>query len=509
METVAIYLRKSRADLEAEARGEGETLAKHKKTLLKVAREKKLNISIILEEIVSGESLMKRPEMLRLLEEVEKKSFNAVLVMDMDRLGRGNMQEQGLILETFRSSNTKIITPRKTYDLTNEFDEEYSEFESFMARRELKLITRRMQRGRVASIEAGNYIGSVAPYGYKKIKTQHNEITLEPDVNEAPIVKIIFDMYVNQDQGTGLIAKHLNNLGIPTRKNSKWIVATIRDILQNPIYIGKVKWNTRPEIKTKVDGELKTSRPRANKDQWKIVDGKHSPLVEEDIFYKAKEIFISRKKVRTSNGKITNPLAGIIRCGMCNSAMVRRPYKNQPAHIICSNQLCSNKSSRFEYVELKLIKGIEQCLLQYKTDLRSVNRINNENESLNKEDILKSIQQEKSELLKQQDRLHDFLERGVYSEETFLERNQKISLRLQKVNRALEKIQEEITAEQNRYITETNIVPKVETNLRLYLKTKDPSEKNKLLKLIVHQAVYTKDKTQRLDDFSLEITPTF
>jgi DNA invertase Pin-like site-specific DNA recombinase len=145
MDRVCIYLRKSRADLEAEARGEGETLAKHKKALLQVAKQQRLNIVKIRQEIVSGESLINRPEMMELLQEVERGLYNAVLVMDMDRLGRGNMREQGIILETFQKSGTKIITPRKVYDLQDEFDEEYSEFEAFIARKELKIITRRLR----------------------------------------------------------------------------------------------------------------------------------------------------------------------------------------------------------------------------------------------------------------------------------------------------------------------------------------------------------------------------
>lgn len=157
---VALYLRKSRADEDAERRGEGETLAKHKTALLKLAKQLKLNIIRIREEIVSGETLVHRPEMLQLLKEVESGEYDAVLVMDIDRFGRGNMQEQGLILETFRSSKTKIITPRKTYDLMDEFDEEYSEFEAFMARKELKIITRRMQGGRKRTAEEGNFIGT-------------------------------------------------------------------------------------------------------------------------------------------------------------------------------------------------------------------------------------------------------------------------------------------------------------------------------------------------------------
>jgi len=113
MERVAMYLRKSRADLEAEARGEGETLSRHKKILLTVAKQKGLNIVKIRQEIASGESLIHRPEMMELLKEVEAGLYDAVLCMDLDRLGRGNMREQGIIMETFQRSGTKIITPRK------------------------------------------------------------------------------------------------------------------------------------------------------------------------------------------------------------------------------------------------------------------------------------------------------------------------------------------------------------------------------------------------------------
>ena len=99
-----IYLRKSRADIEAEKEGQFETLNRHKTTLLKVAKERNLNIIDIKEELVSGEYVEHRPRMMELLEEVKNKKYDAVLVMDLDRLGRGNMQDQGLILDTFKNS---------------------------------------------------------------------------------------------------------------------------------------------------------------------------------------------------------------------------------------------------------------------------------------------------------------------------------------------------------------------------------------------------------------------
>src|SRR5690606_21771222 len=169
LDRVAMYLRKSRADLDAEARGEGETLEKHRKILDDLAKEKGYNVVKIYEEIASGENITRRPEMIKLLDNVKRGLYDAVLVVDIDRLGRGNMQDQGVILDTFKSSKTKIITPRKVYDLDNEFDEEYSEFEAFLARKEFKIIKRRLNQGRIRSVKEGNYIGARPPYGYQKV----------------------------------------------------------------------------------------------------------------------------------------------------------------------------------------------------------------------------------------------------------------------------------------------------------------------------------------------------
>ena len=74
--------------------------------------------------------------MLRLLDDISQKRYDAVLCMDIDRLGRGDMASQGMILDTLRTAECLIVTPRRVYDLNNEMDETYSEFEAFMARQE-------------------------------------------------------------------------------------------------------------------------------------------------------------------------------------------------------------------------------------------------------------------------------------------------------------------------------------------------------------------------------------
>ena len=130
----ALYLRKSQADQPDESIAE--VLAKHRAMLIELADKMDVTISQddIYEEVVSGESLYARPEMLRMLEQVEAGAYDGVFCMDIDRLGRGSMSEQGIILETFRMAETKIICPGKTYDLTNDADEELTEMKALFAR---------------------------------------------------------------------------------------------------------------------------------------------------------------------------------------------------------------------------------------------------------------------------------------------------------------------------------------------------------------------------------------
>ena len=128
----AIYLRKSRADIEAEAKGEGETLARHEHILLELASKKGLSIGKIYKEIVSGETIESRPEMQKLLLDVRQGKWKGVLVVEVERLARGETMDQGIVSKAFKVSNTKIITPMKTYDPNDEFDEEYFEFGLFM-----------------------------------------------------------------------------------------------------------------------------------------------------------------------------------------------------------------------------------------------------------------------------------------------------------------------------------------------------------------------------------------
>ena len=92
----------------------------------------------------------------------------------------------------------------------------------------LEYVKEILMRGRLASVSDGNYIGSIPPFGYSKEKIDKNYVLVEND--ESNVVRLIFDLFVNQNMGTSKIANHLNSIGIKPRKNNYWSDSTIRDI---------------------------------------------------------------------------------------------------------------------------------------------------------------------------------------------------------------------------------------------------------------------------------------
>lgn len=500
MDKVCIYLRKSRTDEELEKTlGEGETLSKHRKALLKFAKEKQLNIVEIKEEIVSGESLFFRPKMLELLKEVENKLYNGVLVMDMQRLGRGDMKDQGVILETFKNSNTKIITPQKTYDLNNDFDEEYTEFEAFMSRKELKMINRRMQGGRVRSVEDGNYIATNPPYGYDIEFLNNKSRSLKINPNESEAVKLIFELYITGDGATA-ISKRLNALGYKTKANNDFSPSSVLFILKNPVYIGKITWKKKDIKKSKTPGKLKDTKTRDKKD-WIIVDGKHESIIDIETWNKAQDILNNRYHIpyQLTNAPV-NPLAGLITCSICGRKMTMRKLRGIE-RLLCTNK-CGNKSSRFDIVESELIKALNLFLEKHKIDLE-MNSDSNDNSVYEKQ--LPILNKELNTLNNQKLKLFDLLERGIYSENLFLERSKNIDSRAKTLQEEIKKLKKELSKE-SKSKKEHNLFI-FENVIKAYLGTNDVRTKNELLKSILFKIEYLKKQDQFNNNFEIRIFP--
>ena len=523
MEQYIIYLRKSRADVEAEAHGEGETLTRHENALLELARRQHLNVTQIYREIVSGETIAARPVMQQLLSEVEQAIWTGVLVMEVERLARGDTMDQGLVAQTFKYSDTKIITPMKTYDPTNEFDEEYFEFGLFMSRREYKTINRRLQAGRAAAAKEGKYVASRAPFGYEKIKlTNDKGYTLKIVPESATIIKLIFSLYVYGEEdkngvrrrsGIQQLARQLNDMHIPPIRHDYWQKETIRDILINPVYAGKIRWNWRPVKKKMVSGKTQKERPRNYENDYILVKGLHDPIIDETTFALAQEYIAHNPPCPVGyKSSVKNPMAGLIICGECGRKMVlRKGYAPKPDYLVCHSRACSNVSSPFTLVEARILETLGQWLGDYK--LRWDNQY--EVQPVRRDALQKALTKAKHDLEvleKQLSRTHDLLEQGIYTTEDFLDRSKSLSVRIDNAKTDQTTLEAELGLSVARDESRRVIIPKVEHLLEVYKILPTAAQKSELLKEVLEKVVYTKKtngsfRGASADDFEIILYP--
>lgn len=497
LEQYAIYLRKSRADIEAEKLGEGETLARHKKILTELAARKGIYIGKIYQEIVSGaDRIEERPEIKQLIEDCYAGKWKGILVVEVSRLSRGNQGDAQIVLDVLRYGNRNngvlVITPTKVYDVAhNPDDEEYMEFELFMSRREYKMIKRRMDRGREQAVVEGNYMGSYRPYGWDILKTKLAR-TVIPNEEEGPYVTLMYKWRKEERLSPRKIAERLTSMGVPTYTGAdEWSEATVKTILCNPINIGKVRWNDRMQVKTMQNGELVTSRPRSNHtDKYMEYDGKHKKhaLIDEETFYEVLSGFHSDRT--KSNVKLKNPLAGLLRCKECGFMMVHQAYEKKPtvAPRYCHRQskVCKVKSVFVSDV----MKALSHALKLYIEDFEAkVDNLPDVDENTIVAQM-EALQRKHNATKKKIDKAFDDYENGIYTSNEFVERKAKHTATLEAIEKQMYDLESSIP-EKEEY--EEKIIMFSEALDNLLDETLDADVKNEYLKRIFEKIEFSRE----------------
>lgn len=490
-----IYLRKSRADNPSES--VEEVLARHERILQELAIKmfgKKIEEEYIFREIVSGETIEARPKIKEVLFSIEDIRIKGVLVVDPQRLSRGDWEDGGKILTTFKYSKTLVVTPQKTYDLNNKFDYKFFKMELSQGNDYLEYVKEILIRGRVASVKEGNYIGSIPPYGFKKIFID-NSPTLEEYTPEANIIRYAIDKRLKNHLGWSAIAHQLDIAGYKPRSGGYWNPYTLKSICLNPVNVGMIKWDERKTIKVYENGQLKIVRPRNKKAMY--IKGKHKGIIKDDVF----EQLISLDAIGTRESKtkeLVNPLAGLIYCGTCGKAMTYRTYKNKNGRyrnnprLLCNDQVhCGTKSSEFKIIYDSVIASIENIVINFEIKLKNDNSI----ETYNIQE--KMLVETKNKLIKleeKQEDLYSLLEDKIYTKDIFLKRNEKLAIEREELKKQIKILEEQ-------YIPPINYKEKIATFNDVVKALKDETisakEKNILLKSIIERIDYTRDSKNR------------
>ena len=495
MDRYLMYLRKSRMDTDYDEVSVEETLSRHRQILDRFCKDKKLNVVEVLEEVVSGESLAARPQMMRLLDLVSTGMYAGVVCMDIERLSRGSSMEAGYIMQIFQTNHCKIITPGKTFDLQNESDEQFTDMKFMFSRYERKTINKRLVRGRNQSASEGKFMGSMAPYGYRPYKlpgVKGNSLRIEPE--EAKVVQMIYDMYGKQGMGYNAIAYALNDMYIPARKG-QWSQTSIVNILTNEVYLGKIRWRREPVKKVVKDGFL--AKARILNDDYELYDGMHEPIITEEQWELVKAAQKKRNHASVNTDRqLQNPFAGILVCGKCGAIMKRTvpdKRRNPTPWFRCTTRGCDCKIIKCEVVENSIRDAMQEWLDEYTIQIEA-------DQQLKVDPIATALEAVRGQLIQlqlQQENICEYLEKGVYTIDMFTKRNATLVKEINQLQSAeADLLCQQSESSQKKQET-VQIIPTTQHILESY-PILSPAEKNRLWKLVMKKATVYHSQDDKL-----------
>lgn len=485
-----IYLRKSRQE-DGEETIES-VLQRHEWQLQEYA-VKLLGYKIpdenIYREIVSGETIQDRPEINKVLKRIEDPHCKGVFTIEPQRLTRGDLIDCGTIISAFRYTNTLIYTPRQNFDLTQELDREFFERELLRGKDYVEYSKRIMMRGRHAAAQEGLWIASEPPYGYERVKLKKGW-TLKINETEAEFVRLAYRLYAIDHLAAHAVASKLNELGAKPRKAQYFTGTSIRQMLSNETYLGKIRYGAKPIEKKFEDGKIVKKRVRMK--DYQVYEGKHPAIIDEDTFNKAKE-WRGLNSREAPSRELKNIYAGLLKCKKCGRAIGYRPYNNfeRNARYYCkSGKYCDQISANVWEVNNDILNALKNYLEDFKVKVTG----NNNQEVLNRQNIIKNLENELNKLDKRQEELFDFLESGIYTKEIFIQRNEKLKAEREEILNGLKKARQDLPSleeYQQKYYSLYEAINAIE-NPMISVK-----QKNILLKNIIEVIWYDKNQKDK------------
>lgn len=356
IQSAAIYLRKSRVN---DGMNEEESLETHKQILLRIANKYNWSYSLF-EEIGSSASMDSRKELLKMLDAIQDGDFDAVLVMDQDRLSR-DRYDSVIIKKTLSENDTYIVTANEEcIDLNDRKDSLVTDIKSMAASWEYEQIAERMEHGKQASALKGNWVAGTVPLGYEYDRRTKKLIIEDREVG---IVKEIFRAYIELGSFEKA-AIHVNRLGYKTRKGLSFVAESISTIIRNPMYKGVVYLR-----KYKMVGKKKKKRILRDPSEWIKHENIYPVIIDEETWDKANEMAKKRKAMPPRARQQKYALTKLVHCGYCGKVQGIQLYKRQKGDYkiikYCwrKNHLgetCSNRGHHYDPVFEKVILSIKK-----------------------------------------------------------------------------------------------------------------------------------------------------
>jgi site-specific DNA recombinase len=375
--SAALYCRVSTIE-QAE---EGYSIEEQERLLKKYCEDNGYTIfKVYSDKGISGKSIKARPAMKEMLMDADDKKFDIVITWKINRIAR-NMLNLLQIVDLLEKNNIAFKSYSENFETETPMGKFSLQMMGAVGELERGTIAQNVKMGMMARAREGRWNGNVViGYNLKEISGSTNkkrkDTELVVNASEAEVVRTIFKMY-SEGNGYKAIANQLNKFGHTTKRGNAFSVNAIKDILRNPVYVGKIRYNVLQNWSEK--------RRRHKNPKPLIVDGIHEAIISNELWGKVQKMLEASKgkPSRIYDGKF--PLTGILKCPECGAGMVimrcskkrkdgsrhRIEYyacgkwKNKGIAVCHSNAINVNKANAYVFGKLtellnndKLIKGI-------------------------------------------------------------------------------------------------------------------------------------------------------
>lgn len=237
-----------------------------------------------------------RPELIRMIDHIKKGLIDCVLVYRLDRLTRSVLDLYNL-LDVFEKYDCKFKSATEVYDTTTAIGRLFITIIAALAQWERENIGERVRVGQQEKVRQGKYTSGRKPYGYN---ADHKEGVLTVIEEEAKIVRSVFNDYL-KGHSAQRICKKLNTVGTPGR--DYWNEKAILYILENPLYVGTLRWRKETEHYF----EIPNSVPA---------------IIEKELFDNVQRLREARRESHPRSAYGSYIFSGIIKCPRCGRSLV-------------------------------------------------------------------------------------------------------------------------------------------------------------------------------------------
>lgn len=341
-----LYLRLSRDD---ELQGDSSSIITQRQMLRKYATDHNINIyDEYVDDGWSGTNF-DRPDFQRMIQDVEDKKINCVIVKDLSRLGRNYILTGQYTELYFPSHNVRFIAINDSVDSING-DNEFAPFKNIINEWYARDISKKVHAALQTKFAMGERYSAYAPLGYKKNPDNPGKLIIDEETRW--IIEKIFD-YASRGMGAGRITKALIQEQVPTsswinyqrngtfahifegqpeEKRYLWTTAQVKHILKDETYIGNSVHNQQTTLSFK--SKKKVRKPES---EWLRIEDTHEAIIDKELFKKVQEMIKSRR--RPTKGNCIQIFSGLLKCADCGWSMrfgTNRQNNNPYSHYSCS-----------------------------------------------------------------------------------------------------------------------------------------------------------------------------